>query len=152
VDRGVSTVVDVAVALLLVSASVVVVVAATPPDARRDPDARTLATVLATTDASVPVAGEIARGTVAGLLADAAVLSASRPAFLEGVRARVNRTLGHVTDPAQVIARPVGNGSAMTVGEDPPPAVDVTAVSILVPAREPRNGTPVRIVTRTWSQ
>jgi hypothetical protein len=152
VDRGVSTVVDVALALLLVSASVVVVVAASPPAPQQGHDARTLTTLLTATTARVPVPGGAASGTVAGLLADAAALGPSRAGFADAVRDRVNRTLRHVTDPAQVIARPVGGGDAVRVGDRPPPTADVAAVSVVVPPRDREHGTAVRIVTRTWSR
>jgi len=155
VARGVSTVVDVSLALLLVSASVVVLVSTAPPpdgDGRDARTARTAATLLATTTAQVSYPGGTASGTVATLLADAAVAAPRAPALTDGATARANRTLRHVTDPAQVVARPLGDGRVVAAGSTPPRAADVTAVAFVVPAGQASEGTPVRIVVRTWSR
>lgn len=145
--RGVSTVLDVALALLLVSASVVVVLSVAPATAPDRADARETAALLFSAGASVPYerSSGVARanGTVAGLLADAAVVRTrerDRGRFVAAVRAAAERTLRSVSGPAHVSAtwRPyVGaRGGRVAAGSPPPPGVDVDAVTLSVPLDE----------------
>ncbi|MFB6217857.1 MAG: hypothetical protein ABEH77_01570 [Halobacteriaceae archaeon] len=147
VARGVSTVVDVSLALLLVSASVATLVAATPPEREQSrAGARTTAALLAATNARIDYRGGNASGTVAGLLADATA-NDTPDGFRSAVRRRAARTVRTVPVHGQVTARPVGGGRRIAVGNPPPPSADVDAAAFTVG----RNGTPVRVVVRTWS-
>lgn len=143
--RGVSTVVDVSLALLLVSASVVTFIAATPPE-REDSRARGAAALVAATTGRVEYSGGNASGTVAGLLVDATAPTTPE-GFRDAVRRRAERTLRRVPGPAQVTVRPQGEGQRVEVGAAPPQSADIDAAAFTVG----RNGTPVRVVVRTWS-
>lgn len=158
--RAVSTVVDVSLCLLLVSASVLALASATPPPAREESnDARRAAAVLGAGTARVeyrppgPVPSDqengnrTATGTLAGLLADAAIVEARgaavdgpRPAgYVARTRTAVRRALGPVGGRVQVVAawHPF-DGSAIegrvVVGDRPPAAATaVDAVTMTVP-------------------
>lgn len=144
--RGVSTVVDVSVALLLVSASVVTLVGATPPT-NDGGEARTAAALLAATSARIDTPERTVSGPVAGLLA-VATHDASE-SYEAAVRRHTLRALDSVSGPTQVLARPLDGEEALTVGSGPPPGVAVSAASFVVPPA--RNRTAVRVVVRAWS-
>lgn len=145
--RGVSTVVDISLCLLLVSAAVATLATATPPAPEDDARARTAASVVATGTLSVTydVNGteRRANGTAAELLAAAAVLSAppngsTGAAFVSRVRNRTRTRLAGFDGRVQVVARwtpyrdaPVSG--AVRVGAAPPPVADVDAVTFVVP-------------------
>lgn len=156
--RGVSTAVDVAVFLLVVSAATLTAATVHPP---RHPDgdaADEVALVVATTTATVeyepglPAPGNrtpdarsrTAHGTLAGLLADAAFATATvddRPltpagtAFERAVRAAARDRLPDAG--VQVVAtwRPVPGAPVVgrtAVGPSPPPDADVAAATLAV--------------------
>lgn len=143
--RAISTVVDVSVCLLLVSAAVLAVV--TTPVAGPDPAAgraEELATTLAGSTAAVdyttPGRNRTARGTYAGLLADAARMERSNRsrAFRGAVRETTTPVLQGDGWRAQVVVvwRPYEGADAgeVVVGPSPPPAADVHATSTTVPS------------------
>lgn len=146
-DRAVSTVLDVSVCLLLVGAATLTL--STAPTAGPDPAtgrAEELATTLAGSTATVTYrAGgrrRTARGTYAGLLADAARTDArdalGREAFRAAVVESTRPVLGGEGWRAQVIVawRPYEGADAgrVVVGESPPPSADVHAATTLVPS------------------
>lgn len=156
--RGVSTVLDVALFLLLVSVAVGLLYAAPRAgDPQSDPDvAAETATTLATTTTTVryaPAGSADAperpvRGTVAEHLAAAAVANAridgrplrEAPAYHEGVRDVTRRTLADVGDGTRIQVRAVWEplpgadaGGEVVVGPSPPPDADVHAATVEVP-------------------
>lgn len=161
-NRAVSTVLDVGLCLLLVSAAVGVLYAAPTGSSDDGGDvAASGATTLATSTATVeytPTAGDassIDRGTVASLLARAALANAtvdgasltSDDAYVDAVRARTRRALAGVSGDARVRAsahwRPLpGSGlrSRVAVGPRPPPDADVHAATLAVPVGAGRAG------------
>ncbi|MFB6138293.1 MAG: hypothetical protein ABEJ42_08170 [Halobacteriaceae archaeon] len=151
--RGVSTVVDVSLCLLLVGASVGVLVAAPDRHSTDPPSPRPVATVLGTATGSVPVDAPGGRATVreplAGLLASAAAKrgdEGARP-FVRAVRERLVEALSSVSGPVQVIAT-APDGGRVVVGPSPPPGVTVAAVSLAVPTGA--RGL-ARVTVRRWS-
>ncbi|MFB6105486.1 MAG: hypothetical protein ABEJ70_00795 [Halobacteriaceae archaeon] len=162
--RGVSTVVDVSLCLLLVSAAAVTLVTATPPPRRPHDSGRPLAATLAASDAAVTyhvgtpngVATRRAEGTIVELLAGA-VRVRRRPGRVRGyvpaVRRVVNRTLRRAPGRAGVTAvgrTDDGRSVRVSAGRRPPPGTDADAVRITVPGHGP-DARPVRVVVRTWS-
>jgi len=162
-DRGVSTVLDVAVCLLLISAGVVALYSATPPSGRSGSiDATDAAALLAASTVRVDYrlppgtvgAGRprsrAVRGTAASLLADAAVVDARgnrTPTFVVRVQAAVRLLLRRLSGAVDVVARvgtTTGSADRITVGPSPPPGVDVDAATISVGN--------VTILVRTWSR
>ncbi|MFC7044895.1 hypothetical protein ACFQH6_05170 [Halobacteriaceae archaeon GCM10025711] len=149
--RAVSTVLDVTLALLLVSAGTVVLATApSPPNDTGPGPARTAANLLSTTDATVEYRHSTggaeperrtANGTVATLLADAALVDArtgGTPPFVERVENATERTVRRVTPRAQVVAVWTPYPGAPVVGRvaagrRPPPDADVDAVTLTVP-------------------
>ncbi|MEF8819472.1 MAG: hypothetical protein V5A31_10215 [Haloferacaceae archaeon] len=163
-----STVLDAALCLLLVSASVGTLATVTPeepPDRHTaaDADAETLATATATVnytlapgarraagttvsfpDASGPEFARTAHGSLAGLLADAALgrvavggerITHARADLVAGVRSAVEAAVGGAN--TQVVAdwQPYAGapvGGRVTVGDGPPPAADVNAARVAV--------------------
>jgi hypothetical protein len=158
--RGVSTVLDATLCLLLVSAAVVTLVTVPGTEARpanTPGDTRSAAGTLAASTAAVERANGTANATVANLLADAALLNAageSTPTFAAGVRNATNRTLAGTRGrtAADAVARngsrPVGR---FHVGPTPPEGTAVEASSFTVPAPESPRAVRVRIVVRGWS-
>ncbi|PSQ57336.1 MAG: hypothetical protein BRD23_08560 [Halobacteriales archaeon SW_9_67_25] len=147
--RAISTVVDVTVFLLFVSAAVATLTAA--PDSHPEPvvvddQAALLASSTANVEYSLRASNRTAHGTVASLLARGAVanatidgrrLSAGHADYLEEVSDATRQTLGP-PDRTQVLVRwepyrgaPVSG--TVTVGADPPPGRDVTVATISVP-------------------
>lgn len=157
--RAVSTAVDVAVFLVLVSAATLTVATVQPADPTPPPRTDAAAFVVGTATATVeyqpatsagggnatgPNASRVAHGTVAGLLADAAFATATvdeRPltprgaAFERAVRAATRARLPD--EGVQVVAtwRPVPGGDVAgrtAVGPSPPPDADVSAATLTV--------------------
>lgn len=151
--RGISTVVDAVLFLLLVSTAVVTVTL--PGEGPGAPGADESAQLLATTTASVeyqlgsapagePTRTRNAHGTLAELAARAAIADATvagRPLspagehFVQRVREQIQRRIGPRT---QIHARwrPYESSSiygAVKIGAQPPPATDVTASVLRVP-------------------
>ena len=141
--RGVSTVLDVAICLLLVGVAVGTLAAAVPDDGRRstvdgDQNARTVGTVTAT----VPVAdGHETHGTLAQHLARASILTAmldgerllesSYPAATR--RAVERRTADRVRITARWLPYPDAPlAGRLTVGPKPPSTADVAATRLTV--------------------
>jgi len=153
-ERGISTVVDVVLFLLLVSAALVTVTL--PGGGSGALGAGESARLLATTTASVEYElvaesadGEatrrrVAHGTLAGLAARAAVadatvagrpLSPASESFVRATRERIRERLGPRT---QVHARwrPYGSSpirGTVTIGPQPPPTADVSGTVLRVP-------------------
>ena len=148
--RAVSTVLDVSLFLLLVSAAVGTLVLANPPEPT-ETDADETAELLASSTLSVEydIRGETRRahGTMGSLLARAATADASmngRPlssmdgSFRETVRTGVRERLA-APNRTRVVARwwpyrgaPLGG--TVTVGPTPPPGTDVHTATVSVPA------------------
>jgi len=146
-DRAVSTVVDVAVCLLLVGAAALTLTGA--PIAEPDPAtgrAEELASTLAGSTGTVVYADagreRTARGTLAGLLAAAAVTNrtpATGDGFRQAVANATRPALGAREWRGQVTAtwRPYEGadpGGTVVVGPTPPPGVDVHAATTGVPS------------------
>lgn len=147
--RALSTVVDVTLCLLLVSASVGVLAGTDPGSRERASPARPVLSTMAATTASVGyVSGGEARratGTLAGLLAAAARRTAggslSEDRFVASVRERVRRFLANVSKPVQVTARwqPGPNATirgSLAIGPDPPARVDTDAARLVIRRRD----------------
>jgi hypothetical protein len=146
IDRAISTVLDVCVCLLLVSASVLTLLAA-PVDGE-DPAAGTadeLATTLAAGTTTVrysgPTGTRAVHGTHAGLLATAARTNrtpATGGRFRAAVRSAVRGVLDGDDWRARVRAtwRPYegADPTAVVVGPAPPPGADVHAATTSVPS------------------
>lgn len=146
-DRAVSTVLDVSVFLLLVGAAVLTLLSAPtaapdPAADRADEVATTLSGSTATINYTEDGETRTAHGTLAGLLADAAV-AAVRPQSAGAFRDAV----GNATGPALggrgwhgnvlVTWRPHGEADpdgTVRVGPDPPPDGDVYAATLTVPS------------------
>jgi hypothetical protein len=150
--RAISTVVDVTIFLLFVSAAVATLTLAPDPDpgpetAVVDDQAALLAATTADTEYTVRMSERTAHGTVASLLARGAVanatidgrpLSTAEDDFLGEITTATRRTLGP-SNRTQVLVRwepyrdaPVRG--ALDVGPDPPRGRDVTVATISVPA------------------
>lgn len=181
-DRGVSTVIDVALCLVLVGAAVATVTSVQPPDPAGSGDvpgetAATLATSTATVTYSLSAAAAEAsddafdrtdgpgfertkHGTLAALLAGAALanlswqgetLDPAGPALVEAVRAAVAPVLDGPDWDGQVVARwtPYPGASlagVVTVGDAPPPDVDVHTATLAVRSGVTHRGRPLQQV------
>lgn len=162
-DRAVSTVLDAAVFLLLVSAAIGLLYAApqSDDDATADPDvpeaaATTLATSTATIEYVPAPSGEAdaslenrtARGTIAELLAETTVANARlngnaftrAPNHERAVRNATRRTLAHLDGEVEVQVRtrwrPLDGSrlrGGVAVGPEPPADADVHAATMVVP-------------------
>jgi hypothetical protein len=148
--RAVSTVLDVAMFLLLVSAAVGTLVLAEPP-ADAETSADETADVLASSTLSVEynLRGEtrrahgtlgvvLARATVANASLDGEDISGTDESFREQVRAETRERLV-APNRTQIVARwrpyrgsPLGG--SLTVGPTPPPGRDVHSATLTVPA------------------
>lgn len=141
-SRGVSTVVDASLCLLLVSAAALTLAGVDagpeprPPDADRVADA--LAATTATVDYRLPPGAvaedrprnRTARGTLAALLADATrVDRRADGGFVAAVQAHVERWLRRFPGGAQVRVR-VGDRQPLVVGGSPPPGAEVDAATL----------------------
>lgn len=160
--RAVSTVLDVSLCLLFVTASALTLVG-TPLVDRSSPEAGPdsadeAAEVLTTTTASVTYGSgdrnRTAHDTLSGLLASAVLAdtdSASAIEFRSAVTSRVGRALRDLDVDAQVVADPVAESrpapvpeSPLTVGTEPPSNADVHAATVAVRG--------ARLTVRTWSR
>ncbi|MFB6103478.1 MAG: hypothetical protein ABEJ57_00135 [Halobacteriaceae archaeon] len=135
-DRGLSTVVDVAVCILLIGASVATLATATPPPTTTGPDPTPVAVVLGT--ATQTAAGRPG-ATLADRLAGAAIATTqATPAAVTTVRTRVNATLESIPGHTQVVAvwRPYRGAptiGCVTAGETPPPSAVVATARLTIP-------------------
>lgn len=149
--RAVSTVVDVSLALLLVSAAAVTLVTI-PADDPRPPDpgaaARSvLASTISTQYQSASGEQRVAAGRVGTLLGEAAV-SADRgenPAFVRAVEASVAKLLARTDGRIEVVI--TAGAATLRAGASPPTGAAVAAVIHDV-AVENETAT---ITVRTWS-
>lgn len=139
--RGVSTVLDVAVCLLLVGAAVATLAAAPPSSTASGPDADDAARTVATATKGVPVGNRTRHATLAAHLASAAVGAAT----VDGRRALAtpypdavgNATADAVGDRVFVTAswEPYPNATVngrITAGERPPESAAVAATTLAV--------------------
>ena len=164
--RGISTILDVSLCLLLVSASALVL-AGTPADrsshqhgvdpTSADETADLLATSTARVNYSVDDRDRTAHDTLAGLLASAARADANEDApaaasaFERAVTDRVTRELARAGIDAQVVARSPATradrdeppDALLVAGRAPPSNVDVHAATLVVD--------DVALTVRTWS-
>lgn len=147
--RAVSTVVDVSLAILLVSAAAVALVVIPheepgPPD----PDATARAVLASTTTVSYGQDDErVASGRVSTLLAHAAVAAdrGETPGFVAGVEREADDVVGAAGDSVELVA--TAGDTSLRVGPRPPPDAAVAASTHEVDA----NGTAVDVTVRTWS-
>lgn len=149
--RGVSTVVDVSLALLLVSAAAVALVTIPADDSRpKDPDATArsvLASTVATTYQSPTGDERVASGRVGTLLGEAAV-AAHRNANLEFVRAveaAVAELLARTDARIEVLA--TARSGTLRLGASPTPSAAVASITHSVAVE---NGSAT-VTVRTWS-
>lgn len=177
-DRAISSVLDVTVCLLLLSASALTLTHAPTPTDRGDPDrADTTLEILTTSTAwieygpaSTADSNWTAHGTLAGLLAAGAVANGTRSdpdstlatrTFQRAVTEAVLRATVHVDARVQVIARWRASPTTQVrgrfvVGPSPLPSASVSTASTTVPwgptddSRESSVG-EVRLTVRTWS-
>lgn len=139
--RGVSTVLDVAVCLLLVGAAIATLAAAPPSSTDSAPDADVPARTVSTATVGVPVDDRTRHGTLAAHLGSVAVTGAT----LDGQRlldtsyptAVANATDDAVDNRVFVTAtwEPYPNatvGGRLTAGERPPESADVAASTLAV--------------------
>lgn len=146
-DRAVSTVLDVSLCLLLVGAAVLTLTGVPAPEA--DPAAGTadaVATSLAATETTVDYARagrtRHAHGSLAGLLADAAVVNGTpddAPNFTAAVARATLPALAGEGWHGRVVAtwRPyegADRGGSVTAGPAPPPGADVHAATMRLPS------------------
>lgn len=148
--RAVSTVVDVTIFLLFVSAAVATLAVTPDPDPEPvvvDDRAALLAATTADVEYTLRASNRSAHGTIASLLARGAVanatvdgrsLSAGEDEFLEAVSQATRRTLGP-SNRTQVLVRwePYSDApvrGTLDVGPAPPPGRDVTVATISVAA------------------
>jgi hypothetical protein len=150
VTRAISTVVDVSLAILLVSAAAValVTIPSSEPEPP-DPDA-TARTVLAST-VTVDYGqadGRTTAGRLSTLLAHAAVAAdrGSTPGFVAAVERAADDVVRDTGGRVEVVA--VAGASTLRVGTRPPP--DASAVAATTHDVD-ANGTTVSVTVRTWS-
>lgn len=139
--RGVSTVLDVAVCLLLVGAALATLAAAPPASTDHRPTADATAQTVATATTSIPHRQNTRHATLAAHLGSAAVSAATvgtRPLLSTSYPDAVRQTTGdEIPHTAFVTARwrPVPNasvGGRIQAGRDPPPNADVSAATLSV--------------------
>ncbi|MDH5021678.1 DUF7284 family protein [Halobacterium rubrum] len=148
--RAISTVVDVSLAILLVSAAAVALVTIPssepePPDP--DATARTVLASTVTVDYG-QTASETTSGRVSTLLAHAAVAAErdTTPGFVAAVERAVDGVVRDAGGRVEVVA--TAGAATLRVGTRPPPdAAAVTATTYDVDA----NGTTASVTVRTWS-
>lgn len=175
--RAISTVVDVTVCLLLLTAAVGVLTIprSDPPAVPVDETAGVLGSSTATIDYALPFEGRIreaaadprpvrrrAAGTIAALLGQAAVtnvtiagshISFGTGEFRRRVRRAARRATSWVADPIRVDAvwtpyRDAPVGGRVAIGPRPPPGVDVRAATLRVPAPVPPVSRPTTAADR----
>lgn len=158
-DRGLSTVLDVAVCVILVAAGVVALTTVVPDDSAPDTtDPSATARAVLDSTASVTVANRTVHGTLAALLVDAAVADGRdrTPGYADAVSTAATRSLADTTRTAALTAtwRPEDPCRAVdvTAGPTPPRGVGVDAVTLSVPTADDDCGdAPVHLTVRTWS-
>lgn len=150
--RGISTVLDVTLCLLLIAAAVatLTVPESQPPDSSADETAEQLATATANVTDAVPtddatrrlVAGTqaelLGRAAVANLSLDGDPLAPTTASFRAAVRDRVRRTVAWSSRATSVTARWAPYPDAplrgqVVVGPEPPPGVSVGTARLSVP-------------------
>ncbi|MES3517781.1 MAG: hypothetical protein PPP58_08975 [Natronomonas sp.] len=163
-DRAVSTVLDVAICLLLVGAAITAL-SIGPPEADRGVDSDEPATVLATSTAAVPTGIEDHRthDTLVGHLATAAVFDAeidgeplTESPYPAAVEKTVDATLGARTFVTATWDPAATNGSTVRgtvrAGNQPPAGATVgtTTVEVTVVSRGPRQTTAAAVIDRLF--
>ena len=147
--RAVSTVVDVSLAILLVSAAAVALVTI-PGDEPDPPDpdaaARTVLASTVTVDHGQDD-DRVASGRVSTLLAHAAVAADRdpRPRFVAAVAAATGEIVRDAGGRIELVAG--ARDATLRVGPRPPPDAAVAATTYDVPTNE----TTVTVTVRTWS-
>lgn len=156
-DRGISTVFDVGLACLLVTASALLLVA-TPSPAAEPPDADRIGRAILPSTITIDSTGHPVETSVSDVLVTAATDDAIAPA----ARARVEERAMGVHRRTSIVAS-VDGGTPVRFGPEPAPGVAVDAavfrVGIGTPSRVPNPSTAsttpadgsVVIVVRTWS-
>lgn len=149
--RAVSTVMDVSLALLLVSAAAVALVTIPADDPRPpDPDAAARSVLASTVTTQYQAAsGEqrVAAGRVGTLLGEA-VVSAARgenPAFVQAVETSVSKLLARTDGRIAVVA--TAGADTLRAGPSPPAGVAVASVTHDVVV----GNETATITVRTWS-
>jgi len=159
--RGLSTVLDVAVCVLLISGAVVTLTGIVPPTPPGDTAPAATARAALDSTADVPVGDATVHGSLAALLADAAIArgaDTAPPGYVAAVGRVATRRLANASGRAALTAswRPDGpcRAATLVVGTPPPPGTAVDAVTLTVPTGErPRCGdAPVHLTLRTWSR
>ncbi|AHG05191.1 hypothetical protein HALDL1_05540 [Halobacterium sp. DL1] len=151
VSRAISTVLDVSLALLLVSAAVVALVTI-PGGDRRPPDpdaaARTVLASTATATYGPPEDRRSVSGRVSTLVGQAAVAAdrGTDPAFVDAVEGAVHYVLVRTDGNVELFAR--AGDSTVRVGPRPPVSASVAAVTHEVDLRN----TTATVTVRTWSR
>lgn len=160
-SRGLSTVLDVALCVLLVGGAVVALSTVVPdahPDTVADATPTDTARAVLASTARVEVRNATVEGPVASLLADAAVADGRRgdAVYAAVVETAARRRLVNTSRRASLTAswrpdrpcRPV----TLAVGATPPTGASVDAVTLPVPTDASACGdAPVRLTLRTWS-
>jgi hypothetical protein len=151
VTRAISTVVDAALAIVLVSAAAVALVTIPEGDQRPpDPDAAAKTVLASTADATFQAAGGQQRtvtGRTGTLLAHAAVAehAGTDERFVRAVANATGAVLAATDRPVEVVAS--AGQATVRVGQRPPPSASVAAVSHEITVE---NGTAT-VTVRTWS-
>jgi len=164
VSRGVSTVLDVAVCLLLVSAAVGTLAIESPSTDDRPAGADPTADALATSTVELRPAGDgrTAHGTPAGLLArstarsatvDGRRLTPARPEFDAALANAIRRVASERAERTRVRAvwEPYPNATVAgraAVGPEPPASADVDAAVVTVPLGAVDRTAPERAAAR----
>lgn len=148
--RALSTVVDVSMALLLVSAAAVALVTIPVEDRRPpDPDATARTVLASTVDVTYQAsAGERkVSGRVATVLGEAAVAKArgTDPGFVAAAKPAVAVLLAEIEGRIQVVAR--AGSTTLRVGQAPPPRASVASVTHPVVV----DNQSATLTVRTWS-
>ena len=139
--RGVSTVLDVAVCLLLVGAALATLAAAPQAPSNAGPTADATAAVVASTTTGIEARGEIRHATLAAHLGSAAVSAATvgekRLLSMSYPRAVQNETTGALSHRGYITAtwRPFPDasvGGRVAAGRKPPASADVAAATLTV--------------------
>ncbi|MFB6077345.1 MAG: hypothetical protein ABEJ80_00020 [Halarchaeum sp.] len=157
--RGLSTVLDVAVCVLLVAAAVAALTTVAPDAPASDTHPSATARAALDSTATVTVENRSVRGTLAALLADAAVANATdaAPGYASAVTRVADRRLRATSRRAAVTATwapPDCPRVSLAAGATPSPGAPIDAVTLAVPAENTTRcgGAPVHLTVRTWSR
>ncbi|MFB6267034.1 MAG: hypothetical protein ABEI31_05185 [Halodesulfurarchaeum sp.] len=165
VDRGMSTPVDVALAMLLVAASVGTL-ATIPEQAPPEPQVKGSVLLGSRLEVTyrVPEGRAAVTGTVGSLLQEAAratvpPVTPRERAFVEAVTAAVDRRLHRIGSPVQLVAvcTPRDEGTVLRIGSTPPTDVPVRSAVYGYKERSPTTSSESRpacrplVVVRRWS-